>query len=82
MAHLTPEQFVDIVPRELAIGRAIGERYARLVPAVTTAPVFSGDVLTLIQGAVEDGQGYPAALAGYRDPLGGVPSGIGRVKVP
>jgi len=45
------------------------------VPAVTTAPVFSGDVLTLIQGVIEDGQGYPAVLAGYRDPLGGVPSG-------
>jgi hypothetical protein len=59
----------------VAIGRAIGERYARLVPAVTTAPVFSGDLLTQIKGVIEDGQGYPALLAGYRDPLGGVPSG-------
>jgi hypothetical protein len=75
LAPLTPEQFIDIVPRELAIGRAIGERYGRLVPAVTTAPVFSGGLLTQIQGVIEDGQGYPAALAGYRDPLGGVPSG-------
>jgi hypothetical protein len=24
---------------------------------------------------IEDGQGYPAMMAGYRDPLGGVPSG-------
>lgn len=75
LAPLTPEQFIDIVPRELAIGRAIGERYGRLVPAVTTAPVFSGDLLARIQGVIEDGQGYPALLAGYRDPLGGVASG-------
>jgi hypothetical protein len=75
LAPLTPEQFIDIVPREVAIGRAIGERYARLVPAVTTAPVFSGDLLPQIKGVIEDGQGYPAELAGYRDPLGGVPSG-------
>ena len=75
LAPLTPEQFIDIVPRELAIGQAIGERYGRLVPAVTTAPVFSGGLLTRIQGVIEDGQGYPAALAGYREPLGGVPSG-------
>jgi hypothetical protein len=75
LAPLTPDQFIDIVPRELAIGRALGERYGALVPAVTTAPVFSGEPLTLIQGAIEDGQGYPDVLAGYRDPLGGVPSG-------
>jgi hypothetical protein len=75
LAPLTPEQFIDIVPRELAIGQAIGERYGRLVPAVTTAPVFSGGLLTRIQGVIEDGQGYPAMMAGYRDPLGGVPSG-------
>lgn len=75
LAPLTPEQFIDIVPRELAIGRAIGERYDRLVPAVTTAPVFSGALLTQIKDVIEDGQGYPAELAGYRDPLGGVPSG-------
>jgi hypothetical protein len=75
LAPLTPEQFIDIVPREREIGRAIGERYARLAPAVTSTPVFSGDLLTQLQGAIEDGQGYPALLAGYRDPLGGVPSG-------
>ena len=75
LAPLTPEQFIDIVPREVAIGRALGERYARLMPAVTTAPVFSGDLLTQIKAVIEDGQGYPAELAGYRDPLGGVPSG-------
>jgi hypothetical protein len=75
LAPLTPDQFIDIVPREMAIGRAVGERYARLTPAVTTAPVFSGDVLPLIQGVIEDGQGYPGMLAGYRDPLGSVPSG-------
>ena len=75
LAPLTPEQFIDIVPREVAIGRAIGERYARLVPAVTTAPVFSGDVLTLVKDVLEDGQGYPGLLAGYREPLGSVPSG-------
>lgn len=75
LAPLTPDQFVDIVPRELAIGRAIGERYGRLVPAVTTAPVFSGDLLTQIKDVIEDGQGYPGLLAGYRDALGGVPSG-------
>ena len=27
LAPLTPEQFIDIVPREVAIGQAIGERY-------------------------------------------------------
>ena len=75
LAPLTPDQFVDIVPRELALGRAIGERYGRLVPAVTTAPVFSGDLLTRIKDVIEDGQGYPGLLAGYRDALGGVPSG-------
>jgi hypothetical protein len=75
LAPLTPDQFTDIVPREREIGRALGERYARLAPAVTTAPVFSGGLLTEIQGVIEDGQGYPALLAGYRDPLGGVPSG-------
>jgi hypothetical protein len=75
LAPLTPDQFIDIVPREMAIGRAAGERYARLAPAVTTAPVFSGDVLTLVKGVIEDGQGYPGLLAGYREPLGSVPSG-------
>jgi hypothetical protein len=75
LAPLTPDQFTDIVPREREIGRAIGERYAMLAPAVTTTPVFSGDLLSEIQAVIEDGQGYPALLAGYRDPLGGVPSG-------
>ena len=75
LAPLTPHQFIDIVPREMAIGRAVGERYARLAPAVTTAPVFSGDALTRLQGVIEDGQGYPGLLAGYREPLGSVPSG-------
>jgi hypothetical protein len=75
LASLAPEQFIDIVPRELEIGRALGERYARLAPSVTTAPVFSGDVLIQIKGVIEDGQGYPGLLAGYREPLGSVPSG-------
>lgn len=75
LAPLTPEQFTDIVPREVAIGRALGERYGRLAPAVTTSPVFTGDLLPQLQQVVEDGQGYPALLASYRDALGGVPSG-------
>ena len=75
LAPLSPDQFIDIVPREMAIGRAVGERYARLVPAVTTAPAFSGDLLTQIKVVIEDGQGYPGLLAGYREPLGSVPSG-------
>lgn len=75
LAPLTPDQLTDIVPREREIGRAIGERYAMLAPSVTTAPVFSGDLLRELQAVIEDGQGYPALLAGYRDPLGGVPSG-------
>lgn len=75
LAPLTPDQFIDIVPRELEIGRAIGERYARLAPSVTTEPVFSGDLLTELQGVIEDGQRYPVLLAGYRGPLGSVPSG-------
>jgi hypothetical protein len=33
LAPLTPDQFIDIVPREMAIGRAVGERYARLAAA-------------------------------------------------
>src|SRR5438128_132232 len=75
LAPLAPEQFIDIVPRELEIGRALGERYARLAPSVAAAPLFSGDLLSQIQDVIEDGQGYPGLLAGYREPLGPVPSG-------
>jgi hypothetical protein len=75
LAPLTPDQFTDIVPRELAIGQALAERYARLEPSVTTAPVFSGDLLGQLQGVIQGGQDYPGLLAGYRDALGSVPSG-------
>jgi hypothetical protein len=80
LAPLTPEQFIDIVPREQAIGQAIAERYARLAPSVTTAPVFSGTVLSgdglhVLQGVIQDGQDYPGLLASYGVALGGVPSG-------
>jgi hypothetical protein len=54
-----------------SVARAVDERYARLVPAVTTDPVFDGGVLDELRPVIVDGgQSYAAAFGGFRQSLG------------
>jgi hypothetical protein len=47
--------------------------YARLTPAVTSSPVFDGDLLTELQTVIVDhGSGHAAAFAAITDPLAGL----------
>jgi hypothetical protein len=63
-------ELYDLLTREEAMAKAADERYARLAPSVTTAPVFSGDLLDELRQVIEDGQGHTAAFAAFREALG------------
>jgi hypothetical protein len=64
-------QLQQLLTRGDGIGRAVDERYARLAPAVTTDPVFDGDLLGELRSIiVDDGQSHAAGFAGFRQSLG------------
>lgn len=66
-------QLQQLITRERAIGSAVDERYAKLVPAVTSDPVFDGDVLTELQSVIVDqGQKHAAAFTAMTDSLSGL----------
>lgn len=67
----SPAQLRGLLDREEAIAEAVDKRYARLRPAVTSDPVFEGDLLNDLRTViVEDGSGHAAAVAPLRDLLG------------
>jgi hypothetical protein len=67
------EQLKRLLEREDAIAAALDERYARLEPAVTSAPVFEGELLDELRSViVDDGPEHAGALANLRDSLHGV----------
>jgi len=67
----SPAQLERLLEREEAIASAVDERYARLGPAVTSEPVFEGDLLDKLRSViVEDGPTHAAALATLRGSLG------------
>lgn len=64
-------QLEHLLNREEAIALAVDERYARLRPAVTTDPVFEGDLLEELRSVIaDDGPAHAAAVASLRDSLG------------
>ena len=64
-------QLQQLLTREEGIARTVDERYARLVPAVTTDPVFDGALLDQLRSViVDDGQSHTAGFAGFRQSLG------------
>jgi len=69
-------QLQQLVAREQAIATAVDARYARLAPAVTSDPVFDGDLLNELQPIIVDhGTGHAAAFAAITDPLAGLAPG-------
>jgi hypothetical protein len=67
----SPVQLDRLLEREEAIASAIEERYARLRPAVTSDPVFEGNLLIHLRAViVEDGPTHASALAELRELLG------------
>jgi hypothetical protein len=67
----SPAQLRGLLDREEAIAKAVDERYARLGPAVTSDPVFEGELLNQLRSViVEDGSTHAAAVAALRDALG------------
>jgi hypothetical protein len=55
-------QLQQLAAREQAIATAVDNRYARLVPAVTSSPVFDGDLLAELQSVIVDhGTGHTAS---------------------
>jgi len=69
-------QLQQLVAREQAIATAVDEQYARLAPAVTSSPVFDGDLLNELQPIIVDhGTGHAAAFAAITDPLAGLAPG-------
>ena len=66
-------QLQQLVVREQAIAAAVDARYARLAPAVTSDPVFDGDLLNELQPIIVDrGTGHATAFAAITDPLVGL----------
>jgi hypothetical protein len=66
-------QLERLLEREEAIASAVDERYARLRPAVTSSPVFEGDLLDELRTIiVEDGPTHATALAPLRNSLRGL----------
>lgn len=62
-----------LLDREHGIAAAVDARYTRLQPAVTSAPVFEGDLLDALRGLiVDDGPTHAAALTTLREALGGL----------
>jgi hypothetical protein len=60
-------QLQRLLEREEAIAWAVDERYGRLSPAVTSDPVFEGDLLHEMRSViVDDGPSHAAAVTGLR----------------
>jgi hypothetical protein len=68
----TEAQLRRLLEREDAIATAVDKRYARLLPAVTSAG-FEPDLLAELQGIIEGGARHREALGGLRDALGDPP---------
>jgi hypothetical protein len=68
-------QLLQLTVREQAIAAAVDARYANLSPAVTTAPVFDGDLLGQLQHVVEAGTTHAAGFSGLLDALSGLEPG-------
>ncbi len=66
----TADQLADLLGREKRIGVAVDEHYRRLLPAVTTAPVFEGDLLEHVRSVVEGGPTHTDGYLRLRDALG------------
>ena len=67
----SPAQLERLLEREEAIASAVDERYAGLRPAITSDPVFDGDLLDELRSViVDDGPTHAAAFATLRDSLG------------
>jgi hypothetical protein len=63
-------QLQRLLEREKVIASTLDERYIRLAPAVTTYPVFEGDLLDELRRIiVDEGPTHTAALATLRDSL-------------
>jgi hypothetical protein len=70
----TAEQLRTLLQREQAISSAVDWHYARLAPAVTTQPLFDGDLLDSLRGVIVDsGSRHGEGYAGLRDALGDPP---------
>jgi hypothetical protein len=68
-------QLERVLEREEAIASAVDERYARLHPAVTSDPVFEGDLLKQMRFViVENGPTHAAGIAGLRELHGLAPA--------
>jgi hypothetical protein len=64
-------QLERVLEREEAIATAVDERYTRLRPAVTSDPVFEGNLLEELRFIIaEDGPTHRAAVTTLRDSLG------------
>jgi hypothetical protein len=68
-------QLLQLAGRERAIATAVDARYAKLSPAVTSAPVFDGDLLSQLQSVVEAGTTHAAGFSGLLDALSGLEPG-------
>jgi hypothetical protein len=73
---LGPPSFAELqqLPaREQAIASAVDERYTQLRPAVTSDPVFDGELLSQLRSVIVDhGPTHTAAFATILDPLTGL----------
>jgi hypothetical protein len=65
----TADQLQQLVQREKAIGIAVDERYARLIPAVTTAH-FADELLAELRPVIEAGTTHATGVGSLRDALG------------
>jgi hypothetical protein len=70
LAPPTADQLAQLFDREEAIEAAVVARYARLVPAVTTDPVFEGDLLARTHDLITVAADGGGRATGLRETLG------------
>ena len=63
------EQLTQLVERGGAIASAVDDRYGRLLPAVSTDPLFEGDQLDDLRSAIDAGTTHHDGFVGLQDPL-------------
>lgn len=63
------EQLPQLVDRGGAIASAVDDRYLRLLPAVTTAPVFEDDQLDDLRSVIDAGSTHHDGFVGLQDTL-------------
>jgi len=63
------DQLTQLVERGGAVASAVDDRYGKLLPAVSTDPLFEGDQLDDLRSVIDAGTTHHDGFVGLQDPL-------------